>query len=609
MFDYLEQFKRLPKELREKISSPAAMSVLSELEKKYNLALAATVMKVMVKIVPIRDLPSHFVADFSLTPEAARNLSNELRERLFFVVAGYLGLKAAPSNDEKTVAEIIKNSQLSFPSTDLNNRARHVVLTYLRGVRSKIDARDVLEKPINNGGLNLSREEATRLLNEVDHFSFRKTTAVIDEKTGQKTPDKKTAAGLENIIAKHDQQEAYDLKKELASGRTASLLASPDIKQLEAQTTDVAGVASQAKSKPAAGLKSADHLSDINELEKQLLAQELESDDSEDLNELMKQISIDEKSAKSSSTDKDGLATKKVPVVPVNNKIDAAETSVSPVAIPVSPAITPPTARSQTSTSFAPPPKKSFFARLFSKRKESTIAKIDVGQPKSVIPQSSAQPKPFGPSAQSLTKQATDKLEVKSPIGPSAQASQPSITPGQATAHSDRLADKLSTEVRAVKEPVIEKIIDKKDSHSDKLAPNFIDQKSGFFHRSAAGSDFKTKIEDIKAAPKIMGPIEELRYLDLVNFRRLGPPPGEATNKIKAKIKLMEREGYDRRLAAVAAWRKSPVSRLYITIGQEAVSKGITMKEAALARKEKNQDYLSWEEIRAIVELNSSLMF
>jgi hypothetical protein len=116
-------------------------------------------------------------------------------------------------------------------------------------------------------------------------------------------------------------------------------------------------------------------------------------------------------------------------------------------------------------------------------------------------------------------------------------------------------------------------------------------------------------MHDIKPMPKVMGPIEELQFLDVINFRRLGATPAEITAKVLAKIKLLEKDGYDKMVAGVRAWRQSPVSRLYLRLGQEAIAKGLTMKAMVESRKGANQEYLSMEEIEAIVSLNGKLVF
>jgi hypothetical protein len=124
-----------------------------------------------------------------------------------------------------------------------------------------------------------------------------------------------------------------------------------------------------------------------------------------------------------------------------------------------------------------------------------------------------------------------------------------------------------------------------------------------------APSAARPQMHDIKPVPKVMGPIEELQYLDVVNFRRLGATPAETTAKIFNKIKLLERDGYDKMVAGVQAWRQSPVNRLYLRLGQEAVAKGLSFRDAIAARQQDNKEYLSLAEVEAILSLNSKLAF
>ena len=119
----------------------------------------------------------------------------------------------------------------------------------------------------------------------------------------------------------------------------------------------------------------------------------------------------------------------------------------------------------------------------------------------------------------------------------------------------------------------------------------------------------RPQMHDIRPVPKIMGPIEELQFLDLINFRRLGKTPAEITAKILAKIKLLEKDGYDKMVAGVRAWRESPVSRLYLRLGQEAIAQEAPLKEIIALRQKEAKEYLSLEEVEAIVSLNSKLSF
>jgi hypothetical protein len=124
-----------------------------------------------------------------------------------------------------------------------------------------------------------------------------------------------------------------------------------------------------------------------------------------------------------------------------------------------------------------------------------------------------------------------------------------------------------------------------------------------------APSILKQAMHDIKPVPKVMGPLEELQFLDLINFRRLGKTPAEITAKIFSKIKLLEADGYDKMVAGVRAWRQSPVNRLYLKMVQEAIGKGMTIKEYAVEIQKEKKDYLTIEEIEGILAMNSKLVF
>ena len=56
---------------------------------------------------------------------------------------------------------------------------------------------------------------------------------------------------------------------------------------------------------------------------------------------------------------------------------------------------------------------------------------------------------------------------------------------------------------------------------------------------------------------KLTGPVEELRAITLVDFRRLSRDPSEAAMKIKDKIDLLTGESFEKRSAGIAAWTAS----------------------------------------------------
>ncbi len=116
----------------------------------------------------------------------------------------------------------------------------------------------------------------------------------------------------------------------------------------------------------------------------------------------------------------------------------------------------------------------------------------------------------------------------------------------------------------------------------------------------------KVKMHDVKYVPKLTGPIEELKEMSLIDFRRLDSDPDIAIKKIIEKIKYLEDDGYDKRLAGIKAWRKSPLNLRYLGIGQESIS---TKQVINVIIDSKGEDDLTFKEFKAIMKLNKSLRF
>ena len=117
----------------------------------------------------------------------------------------------------------------------------------------------------------------------------------------------------------------------------------------------------------------------------------------------------------------------------------------------------------------------------------------------------------------------------------------------------------------------------------------------------------KVKMEDVKQVPIVMDPIDELKYLNLINFRRISKNPNEAIVKIKLKIDLLFREKFSRGLEAVKAWRMSPVNQLYLMLGQNCIETNSDIDTIISSRKAQNKETLEKEEFEAIMDLNKGL--
>jgi len=476
MFDYLQQFNNLPKELRDKVSSPAVMATLSELEKKYQVDLAMTVMKVMIKSLSVSGLTSYFISDFNLGQTAAENLSKELMEKVLLNVADYLDLqKQAKALDLDTdINLILEEAGLILPSSDLVSRFKSVLSTYLKGIRSKLAARDAFAKPINMGGLNLSTAEIDRVFKICEQKTFKSLEVNLAAVSKLISPQSR----LDKIIASADgngQSSEYNLKQAIASGQVK---------------------------KP-----------------------EFKLDTKHELSVPKQELSLPWVEAPTK------VVIPTQAVTPAHAVAQAAVKAAVQVMAPVIPIPKPPV------------------------RSANPVPPITLVKPATPV---------MAPSV---------GTPAKTVFPPNAKMFVPPIT---------------KPNIPSVQKPIAS------------ARPAF------------SSSISKQAMHDIKPMPKVMGPLEELQFLDLINFRRLGKTPAEITAKIFSKIKLLEADGYDKMVAGVHAWRQSPVNHLYLKMVQEAISKGMTIKDLALAKQKdivESKRYLNLEEIEAILSMNSKLVF
>lgn len=119
----------------------------------------------------------------------------------------------------------------------------------------------------------------------------------------------------------------------------------------------------------------------------------------------------------------------------------------------------------------------------------------------------------------------------------------------------------------------------------------------------------KPRIVDIKTPPRPLGPVEEIKSLNLTDFRRLATTPQEAVHKIKEKIELLEEESFTEKANGIQAWKQSEIYQLYLDIGNESMNKGKSVKEVIASRTMEGRSYLSEEEFEAVGDLNKELRF
>ena len=589
MFDYLQQFNKLPQDLRTRVSSPTTMAAISELEKKYGLELAITVMKVMTKNIAIAKLNFYLSEEFDLPADKAAELAREMKEKIFFAVADYLGLSSERRalDLNRDIELIIKDAGLTLSSEVLINRFKNILATYLRGVRDKIDTRNSLSKNIKIGGLELSPEEIDRVMKicATNKFSGLDKSSSLDrgDVSFSSEQGRSPVAGapslsvsrpsserLEKIIKSADGAGGYDLKKEVAAGR----IKAPAVigrkldtsHELEAPDKEISAGHEISAPLKRPGLPSPEvrsgSVSEDKSSSPEPSSPALDKKDSAPLSAggYLRGSSL-EPLASQTSDIRPSLSPKPAPSPSYN--LDDLKTTLKP-------------AGDSSQTIVAPPRKKGLFSFLSKKPKPAAQVVSQTKQPSANQNLSVRSQTPIRPPVPPLEK--TPLVSRDNPLSP-------------------------QTAPRSLEQPSV----DIKKPTPPPTPPQVSPRPA--VNRPAASVSARPRIHDIKPMPKVMGPLEELQFIDLLNFRRLGDDPKLAAGKIFTKIKLLEKDGYDKMIAGIKAWRQSPLNRLYLSLGQAAVAAGRPLSEILEERRQQEGESLTEAELQAIVSLNGKLIF
>jgi hypothetical protein len=119
----------------------------------------------------------------------------------------------------------------------------------------------------------------------------------------------------------------------------------------------------------------------------------------------------------------------------------------------------------------------------------------------------------------------------------------------------------------------------------------------------------KPKVEEIRFAQRLAGPVDELRLLTLTEFRRLSKDPAEAARRVAAKVSMLEEQGYEQKIAAVKAWKESPLHGLTLALSAQALAQGKPLSAVAEEWRGEGKEVPTADELAAIASLNGSLRF
>jgi hypothetical protein len=505
VFDYLQKFNKLPKSLRDKVSTTSVMAAINELEEKYGLNLAATVMKVMVKEIKQPDLTDYFIDKENLNAGKAEELAKAMAEKVFFGVKDYLAAEETmeQKSEEEVPRQAIRPEIGSAGLTEVGSKVQGEE-EKSHGTEARKGAGEE-EVPVVRG--------ASFFFSPEDEEEIRELTKKINGGPKAVLTDEQIKEKLDKIIVSiqinFGSQQLFD--------RFQSIL-----------KTYLRGIRDRIEIKQT--------------LKKSFAEGGLGFDDA----------SADEvlKVADSVAGGKEILPKPPVKIKLPEDKIWEKETTGKTATLKDS-------GVRDIDYSFS-----SLAAEKEREKKEPT--KLDPGHEIAPPPPAVVEKRPEPEIIKKAERQAKPKIPAKDSVAVAAPAPE--------------------FKKPAAKAPL--------------RAPTLV-QSSG-----------KKRMEDVKyVPPKVMNPIDELRYMDLVNFRRLSQESGKQAAKVKEKINLLEEENYSRRSEGIKGWRQSPVNKLYLSIGQQSIGENKPIDVIIEERKKAGQDYLTMEEFKAIMDLNKELRF
>jgi len=549
MLGYLKKFNSLSAELREKVSNPEAMATIENLERKYRLPLAALVMRVMVKEIALNDLVL-FLRDNNLTETEAGGLAGELKDKIFFSVKNYL----SPAESGRSIV-LASPKPAAAAQTAAEKRL------------------SPLKPPVKTAAAPVSRPSgkgAGFFFSPEDEKEIRELTKKIGLAEKTEISAEKIEAELEKIVNRAQinfgSANLADRFKEILRTYLRGIRNRLDTELTLTKSFTNGGLSfdkvSAQKVMALAGkvlnpeVDLADELAGLPAPRLRQASEAIKPVSKINIPELGKG-SFKKLGASESGREKTAIGRD-------------APYDFSKLAKAVK---TPAAVSSSPSAVVKPKPQ---FEELELELAPLTPALLPAspayrtGRPdKQVV--APAKPKPFVPAPQENKPPVKKENKI---IEPRPKADLPDH------GAADEVAD-------AGQMPLIRRR----------------------FEAENLSRSQKVKVEDVKYIPRVMSPLDEIKYLDLVNFRRLDKDPSAAAEKIKAKISLLEEESYGKKLEAIKLWRVSPVNRLYLEIGRSSIGGNKPVDVIIEERKIAGRDYLTAAEFKAIMDLNKSLRF
>lgn len=159
--------------------------------------------------------------------------------------------------------------------------------------------------------------------------------------------------------------------------------------------------------------------------------------------------------------------------------------------------------------------------------------------------------------------------------------------------------------VKAESRPIVERMPEIKVDWPPVLAAT----KPSVPETKAEAPVLKIKPKEVKFQERLVDPVDEIRTMKVVDFRRLAPTPAEATKKISEKIALLEKDSFTKKIQGIGAWKENEIYQLYLAIVRQGILENKSMPEVVEQRQQANSPILTEEELEAILALNQRLRY
>ena len=119
----------------------------------------------------------------------------------------------------------------------------------------------------------------------------------------------------------------------------------------------------------------------------------------------------------------------------------------------------------------------------------------------------------------------------------------------------------------------------------------------------------QARMGDVQIKNKLVGPIEELTYMTVEDFRRIGKNMEEIVSSLLEKIQLLADESLARKIQGIKAWKQAPVFMLYLGMSMQGILQGKTIEQIIIDKQRNHEECLTLSEFEGISHLNSQLVY